>query len=290
MTVTANELFTAALPTVTTQAEDQFFADLKTSNHTFKRTASDRFEELDACCLRRFKQSYSQVRTVLDIGISSGSTTLALQNRLVEAGYAPKTTGTDLSFDAWLVPVAAGIRTLVDGSGHALQHDVLGVAVRPWIRRADYVTGMVLVRRWLNATCARAIAAGATMPSPQAVPMKLLSRWLHDRGDIEIEVNDVFERTPHFVGKFDFIRAANVLNLGYFNATRIQAALANVLGYLSGAGSWLLVGRSGKRGHDATLFRVSSDGRRLQIVERIGMGSEIEHLVLRAMTRRASTP
>ena len=95
--------------------------------------------------------------------------------------------------------------------------------------------------------------------------------------------------TPRFEGKFDFIRAANVLNLGYFNATTIQAGLANVLGYLSGPGAWLLVGRSGKRGHDATLFRVSSDGRRLQIIERMGMGSEVEHLVLRAMTRRVST-
>ncbi|HEX8419248.1 MAG TPA: hypothetical protein VF638_04455 [Sphingomonas sp.] len=287
MTVTANQLFTAALPTVTTRAEDQFFADLKTSNRTFKRTASDRFVDLDTCCLRRFKQSYSQIRTVLDIGISSGSTTLALHDRLVAAGYAPKTTGTDLSFSSWLVPIRAGIRTLIDESGHPLQHDVLGMAVRPWRRRADYVTGMVLVRRWLNKLCERAVAE-RKMPDPNAVPVRLLSRRLQERTDIDVEISDIFEPAPHMAGKFDFIRAANVLNLGYFNATRIQAGLTNLLDYLSGPGAWLLVGRSGKRGHHATLFRLSSDGRRLQIVERIGTGSEVEHLVLRAMTLRSS--
>ncbi len=53
-----------------------------------------------------------------------------------------------------------------------------------------------------------------------------------------------------------------------------------MLSYLAGPGAWLLVARSSRSHNAATLFRVSPDGRRLLVVDRVGGGSEVERLVL----------
>lgn len=286
MTVTATDFFACAPWAMSPVAEDRFFSDLQTGNRTFKRTAADRFAELDPRCVHHFARTCSSVRAVLDIGVSSGTTTLALHDRLVTAGHSPRTTGTDLSFDAWLVPVATGIRALIDAEGHPLQHDVMGFAVRPWIRRLDYVSGMALFRHWLNSKCRNKTRDAAAPENREGMPLRLISHRFAHREDVCVEANDIFEFTPHLAGNFDFIRAANILNLGYFDNARLQKALGNIVRYLSGPGAWLLLARTGDRGHDATLFRLSPDGRRLRIVERMGQGSEIEHLALRALSQQ----
>jgi len=60
----------------------------------------------------------------------------------------------------------------------------------------------------------------------------------------------------------------------------------NVLSYMSGPGSWLLIGRTRpKSGHHATLFRLDRSGR-LVVIRRFGAGSEVEVLALEANERR----
>ena len=43
-------------------------------------------------------------------------------------------------------------------------------------------------------------------------------RLLTNSGDIE---NDIIKLAPAFAGRFDFIRAANILNLNYFGERQI---------------------------------------------------------------------
>lgn len=280
MAIAASRFFSTDPGQLTPDVEDRFFTALKTRNNTFKRTASDRFQMLDNRCVRRFETTGSPLRAVLDIGVSSGSTTLALRDRLHRVNLRPDIVGTDLSLTAYLVPIAGGMRALVDEQGHAMQYEVLGRAVRAWRRRADYFTGVAgglwLIDRLGRRSIRRALERGWTGTRE----VRLLSPRLASQPDIRIEKNDILKRTPDFVGRFDFVRAANVLNLGYFDEPLLRAAFANIFAYLTGPGAWLLVARSSGEKTAATLFRISPDGGRLLVVDRINGGSEVERLVL----------
>jgi hypothetical protein len=109
------------------------------------------------------------------------------------------------------------------------------------------------------------------------------SRALHNR-NIRLVENDIFEPTPEFAGSFDFVRAANILNRGYFSPERLKAAIANIHFYCRGPGALFLVLRSSGSGHDGTLFEVGQDGR-FVVRSRFGEGSEVEALVLEHKAR-----
>lgn len=278
MSVTAARFFSGPLR-LSPEVEDRFFTDLKTGNATFKRTAGDRFQELDDICVRCFEAAGATIGAVLDIGVSSGTTTLALSERLVTAGHAGTVTGTDLSFSANLVPVVPGVRTLIDETGLPLQHDLMGMVVRPWRRRLDYFTGMVAVRGLLNRVCGRRAQLKWRAGDKGVKPVQLISPRLQGHPRVRVERNDIFAPTRRYQDRFDFVRAANILNRGYFPEADLRRALVNAVSYLSGPGAWLLIARSSEGRHVATLFQVSADGRRLQAVDRFGGGSEIEWLV-----------
>ena len=280
MAITATKFYSIDPAHLTPDVEDRFFTDIKTYNDTFKRTASNRFRDIDDCCIRHFDETGATLGDVLDIGVSSGSTTLDLSDRLHAAGHSAHIVGTDLSLTGYLMPVLPGLRVLVDENGYPLQYELFGRAIRAWGRRADYVTGMVAVRGLLHFLSQGRVQRRLHEHDGSLRPLQLLSPRLRNRADIRIEKNDIFNRTSHFVERFDFIRAANILNHGYFDETTLRRGFANVMSYLSGPGAWLLVARTNGTTNAATLFRVSPDGRRLLVVDRIGGGSEVERLAL----------
>lgn len=291
MSITAEKFFSTDPRLLTTDVEDRFFTELKTRNNTFKRTASDRFRELDERCVDYFENTGTQLHEVLDIGVSSGSTTLALSDRLAKAGQTPRITGTDVAMTSYLVCVTAWFRVLVDEKGHPLQYELFGRAIRAWERRADYFTGMIILLRLLRAASSQAVRKALHGDRGTLRPLELLSPRLKARINISIEKNDIFQRTSAFEKRFDFIRAANILNHGYFEETILRTALRNVVRYMSGPGAWLLVARSSGTETASTLFRVSEDGRQLIVVERVCGGSEVERLVLATpLPRWSSAP
>jgi SAM-dependent methyltransferase len=292
MSITASKFFSITGDHPPREVEDRFFTDLRTRNSTFKRTSSHRFIDLDKVIVENFQAMNATIRRVLDIGVSSGSTTLALSDMLRRGGFDAHVTGTDLSLDGHLVSVAPGVRVLTDDEGHPLQYDILGLTVRPWGRRADYGTGMVAVRAALNAVWGKAaqrrlkdaISSGIAVVSKDRArdikTVRLLSPRLSGHSEITMEANDIFAATDRYIGNFDFIRAANILNRGYFKEDALRCALANIVRYLSGPGAWLLVARSTQGMHVSTLFRVCENGKYLEVIDRFGGGSEIEWLVL----------
>lgn len=282
MSITARRFFHPSYQSTSTDVEDKFFTDLRTRNATFKRTASDRFRELDELCLKCFADGDAKIDEVLDIGISSGATTLALSDKLRGAGYVGKVTGTDIAIDGRLVTAFPGVRVLTDEAGHPLQYDVMGRVVRPWGRRADYATGMVVVRAvanaWIGGRARKIVEQGGR----GANPVRLISPRANNHPHVDIQRNDIFENTPAFRDRFSFIRAANILNRGYFGEDDLRRAIANVLSYMTGPGAYLLIARSNKGRHVGTLFQVSADGRYMNVVDRTCGGSEVEWLVLEA--------
>jgi phosphosulfolactate synthase (CoM biosynthesis protein A) len=80
--------------------------------------------------------------------------------------------------------------------------------------------------------------------------------------------------------RYDMIRAANILNLDYFSDEFLAAALQS-LGECLDAGGMLCVVRTRSDGSNhGSLFEKAENG--FNAVQRIGDGSEIEHIVLSA--------
>src|SRR5262249_47385960 len=150
---------------------------------------------------------------------------------------------TDLHLYAVILRLGPRCAVLVDGTGHVLQYDMFGRAIRPWCSRSDYLTGMVWVRAALKQYLAPSVrhALGAGTASAHRVAL-VNPRILHCSGIAVVE-DDIFVDNSSFVGKFDFIRAANILGLNYFAPNAIRACLARITSYLAGPGALLLVGR-----------------------------------------------
>lgn len=278
MGITATDFYALESSELNGHIETEFFGALKMSNGTFKLTRDDRFSEIEKSLASFFTKRAGSLKTALDIGVSSGVTTIQFANSLNSAETQIKWTATDLFATAHLVDITPWLRVLADPDGWPLQYDINGRAVRPWIRRLDYLTFAVIPRimaRWyLRPRTKLLIEAGQT----EAV--KLISPRLRDRQDIEFIEDDIFKRNPMFVRKFDLVRAANILNLNYFSVDALSHAICNLHSYLSGTGALLLVTRTNLSGENAgTLFELSAD-RSFRVVERIGPGSEVENLVL----------
>lgn len=274
----ASSFFAAAPDRITASDEARFFGLLKTANDTFKRTEPARLAAVDAALVAALAKHGSRIGTALDLGISSGVTTLELMQALRKAGHDVEVTGTDRSVRARLVALPLGCHALVEPGGHVLQYEVMGHAIRPWTRRLDRWTGMAAVRALVEWRLREpAIARAATGEGEEVA---LLTPRLRGSDAFRWQEDDITRRNPDFAGRFDLVRAANLLNRHYFEPGALGDAVANTIAYLSGPGAWLLVLRThGTSDHRGTLFRMNAAGR-LAVVDRYGPGSEVEDLVM----------
>ncbi|WP_342642045.1 ATP-binding protein [Rhodoligotrophos ferricapiens] len=283
MSLTATRVFSSNPPLDLT-LESAFFSRLKMRNGTFKFTKPSRFAEVDRWLLPFAKDRIGADSAVLDIAASTALTTIELMDALAVQGMSPRRViATDLFIDAHLVDVAPGIRVLCDPDGWPLHYELAGFGIRAWRRRLDLITlaavPLMLARAGLGPRLRRLIAEG------RSHPVRMQSRALSGR-NIELVANDIFVREPRFVGAFDFIRAANILNLGYFDERRLRTAIANIRAYCREPGALVLIVRTGDAHHDGTLFELDRSGG-FSVVARLGRGAEIEPLVLQGNVKRA---
>lgn len=282
MILSATEFFARSPAELPHDVEDAFFSAIRNRNRTFKRTYRRRFAQLDRELVEEMRRRLPGGPVeLLDVGISSGATTLDLQEALSTIGLRPRVTGTDLAIDGFIVPLGRGCSALSSSDGHALQFTIGKQVLRPWPRRLDWLTGMWAVRpllvRWLERRLRSAWKKGSSTR-----PVQLVSPRLLQQPGIHVVEDNVLSRRDDFVGRYDLIRAANILNRNYFAAEDLQRAVRNLTAYLAGPGSCLLIVRSLRTGdHHGTLFVLDAQ-RRLQVLKRFGDGSEIEELALTA--------
>lgn len=258
--------------------ESDFYARLKMRNGTFKLTRPSRFKEAEAAFAPELAKRAGRIREVLDVGVSTGITSLDLYRYLAGLGIDVALTATDLYIKAQIVDLAPGVRVLADGSGWPLQYEVGGVAIRSWTRRLDTFTLLALplaaARKAALAAIPKAVAEG------RARRVEMVTRRVGPGDRITFVENDIFARNGDFARRFDMVRAANILNTGYFPEPMLVKAIGNVRSYLNGPGSLFWVARTDESNHNtATLFELGDDGR-FTVVSRLAEGSEIEKLVL----------
>jgi hypothetical protein len=274
MTIAASKFFAMPVAAISPELEARFFSGLKTGNDTFKKTDAGRFSEIDAALAALLAERRGQPLEVLDIGISSGTTTLELKQRLEARRLVPQITGTDQSFEAWLVPGPHGLSALVQPDGHILQFEFRGQALRAWDRRLDRLTGRAL----FNAALRRSFRDADRELQGQRVD--LVSPRLKQAAGIDLRADDILRANPDFASRFDLVRAANILNRDYFDEAQLRSALGHLRSYLKGRGSLLLLVRTDKHSgsNDGTLLRMNPRGR-LEPLRRFGKGSEVADLL-----------
>ncbi len=277
MGLTAHDFF-ALTSACDPQTETAFFAALKMRNGTFKLTQTARFAELEEVFSEKIGERASTIRNVLDIGASSGITTVEFAQYLRGLGVDAKLTATDLFITAHIVDIAPALRVLAEPDGRLLQYDIGGLAIRPWIRRLDYVTlafvPRILARKVLQPRVRAAIDSG------RSKPVQLVSPRLAESDNVDMVEDNIMIRSSAFTNRFDLVRAANLLNRNYFSADDLRRAIANIRSYLRGPGALFIVARTRPGDINAgTLFELDPAGD-FCVLEQVGGGSEIENLVL----------
>ena len=269
---------------ITPEAEEEFFTSLKLRNGTYKTTFQRRFPEINHA-LRKFLESGDiAVDNVLDIGISSGSNTLELYQELNSAGHKSRIIGTDILLGARLVRVFPGCFALVDNIGYPLRYDIWKWTLKPWVVSKDYRRGFFILRKGINVFLGyRAKQLMRQTNSSGVQKVRLVTSRVLDYADIIIEKDDITQYNLAFEDRFEFVRAANVLNMGYFTDQELVSIVGNIRRYLARPKGTLLVTRTHEDGvNHGSLFTIYKN-KGCEILQRFGGGSEIEDIVLKCM-------
>lgn len=277
------------------RVERGFFDSLQLRNGTTKQTAAGRLKDVDHATTAYFRGLAQPPRNFLDVAVSSGISTGEWYRALSGAGLPGVTmTGTDLTLHAYLVEVNRYFRVLVQSDNFPLQFDVAGIAISTARRgRRGYLDGSYLAV-WCLQRVLRRICTGLEPGTPskdgdrlfaahglRIRRVQLISPRVGRLNQLAFVDDDLSATNdPTLVGKFEVIRAANILNHIYFPHETLTIILKRLAERLQGPGSFLLVSRTRPAGgNDATLFLLNAASR-FEVVLRVGAGSEVEPLVL----------
>jgi hypothetical protein len=186
--------------------------------------------------------------------------------------------GFDLCLDGYIHSVADWFHVLCDSAGNPLQFEVHGKAIGNHFgetlgSRLKRIVPVYLLR------LAYAVARNHRGNEANRHSVRLATHRLRERENLRLFEFDIM-RSRELDKRYDMIRAANILNLDYFSDEFLAAALQS-LGECLDAGGMLCVVRTRSDGSNhGSLFEKAENG--FNAVQRIGDGSEIEHIVLSA--------
>ncbi len=275
--------------------EDSFFRRLRLPGGVTKRTRRGRLADLDALVAEHLPRGGRL--EVMDVAVSSGVTTLDWAASLRRAGFDFRLVAGDATPGSWLLSLGKRIEVLVDGAGRPLQYDLFGravpsaapgpLALLPWLGRT--LTRLALA--W-DGNLRRSLAAGREVRGRRPIRSQrvalVVPELLADPA-IELVEDDllVLSADP-YAGRFDAVRAANLLNRGYFDEEALRRMVARLTARLKPQGL-LAVCRTEEDGtNHATVFRQGEAG--LTPLARLGHGSEVEELAVLLEGRPSPQP
>lgn len=278
-------------PAAQEEYERNFYTRLKLPNDVYKTTHERRLDDVNRI-VDDLLPTDRPVR-LLDVGISSGISTMEWLDALRSAGIDAHIVGGDLDVVGHLISVGPKIDILVDRKGHVLQIDIGSRSITnhlryPLARRAllaapAWCANAAFKMLWLlNPALRRHIAAGGgeftSSLGIRCRPLSLLSPRIRPNPAVEIIEDDIVANTQRFEKQFDAIRAANVLN-SYLDPGMLAKMLHTLKSRLR-VGGLLVICRTDLRQQNAgSVFRLT-ESRALELVRRIGNGSELEPFAL----------
>ena len=210
-------------------------------------------------------------RTVMDIGLSSGATTLEWMREFDHRKLPVSMIATDLVMNVYVCLLSKNVRALTESNGHLLQIEIFGKSVYTYSRRRDYYTAGLIWRRALCATVRSRLGSCV-----RDGPYNLVTPALRGQDRIALLKDDIFAPTPRqLLGRADVIRAANFIQRGYFSDAAISRSIRTIRNRCRGAGSLVIISRNRPERFDGTIFRLTKVGR-FVVEARLGAGSEVE--------------
>ena len=274
----SSEQFLAARCSGRSAVESEFLSTFRLRNGVYKTTMPERLADTDGVVATSLRNAGWRSIRVLDVACSSGVSTAELHRALQDHGLEVETIGTDLMLSLTRVEDRLA-HFLFMKDAHLLQVEMGELAIRWPPMRSDWVLhpAQTLLATVLKTIRGRACRACLSAPRPafQVTTIPLTARLTESVPGLSLVEEDILHPLP--LGRFHFVRAANVLNRGYFGP-ELLGQMAACLWARVLVGGELLVVRTVESGNQGTLFRRTEAG--AQIVDRFGLGSEVEEIVL----------
>jgi hypothetical protein len=259
--------------------EDLFFHSIQLRNGTRKTTSHRRLDDLNDLVLGLLPPD--RPLQIMDVAVSSGVSTAEWLVSLEQAGIECQMLAGDAVVDAFLISMGRNLRALTDKTGHLMQLDVGGKAIRlPPPRRRDqirYLPHVQLMKAVTRLFDLRMRDSTQRRFGATCAPLHLLSPSLSRLPRLRAVEDDILQNTS-YTGRFHVLRAANILNLAYFDRPTLERMVSNLRARLL-PGGLLIVCRTNEAGvNNATVFKLTGAGR-LEPIARLNQGSEIADLV-----------
>lgn len=270
---------------------ETFFRRLRLPGGVTKRTRRGRLADLDALVaelLRRAPRPDDATLELMDVGVSSGVTTLDWSEALRKSGFEFSLLAGDLTPRGWLMPLARRVEVLLDDQLRPLQFDVFGRGIpggAPGLLGLMPALGGLWVRWlfWWEEELARSLRLGREAWGRRAASIARVTLTLPELGRdtaIRLIEDDLLAPpNPALEGRFDVVRVANLLNRGYFSEPQLAAMLGVVTARLKTGGLLILCRTEPDETNHATVFR-RLEGGGFEALARLGRGSEVEGLVV----------
>jgi hypothetical protein len=267
--------------------EDAFYTAIRTSNRIFKMTAHRRLDAMNDLLFEILDRRSLSGRTLMDIGIASGITTLEWLNAFEERGETVDMIATDLTINVYLANLGRHLRALLEPNGHILQIEVMGRGIGLWNQRHDVRTGrfiwkkalLALVRAclwWSGASPGDDRRRGRSGSPSISGPYQLVTPRLRSHVRVRLLDDDILAATPpDRVAVADVIRLANIVQRSYFTEEHIRKIVRNVRERCRGPGSLVVLCRNRSDGFEGSILRLTDDGK-FAVEARLDSGSEAE--------------
>lgn len=237
-------------------------------NGTYKTTNSSRFQQLDDLISSQFEPSKKPIR-IHDVAASDGITTVNLAERLESQRISHEIYFSD-KYSTLFTRRRGLAKVVYDNDGILVYAHFLGVVASPHLAP----------RFWLSRLFGRAFA-GKFDRTDNEKALVLLNPRARDRianGELHFFYYDLFESSCDR-DSFDLVRCMNALNPAIFSESALKTAVESLVKSLADEGI-LVLGRTDPQTgvNNATLFKRT--GSLIEVVARLGAGSEVEHLPL----------
>ena len=283
---TANQMYFGELPEEPARVEALevvFFRSVGLPNGTWKTTSHRRLDDLNAL-VGQYLPAHRPL-DVMDVACSSAVSTVEWLESLQDAGVDCRMTAGDASVNAFVLSISPDLHALVDRQGRTMQYEIGGVGLEVPLRKRK------IPRYGLQVLLIKALAKilAPTLSDPQLAargekwgmrwrPVKLVSPSIRRRRHIEVVEDDILVNKS-YVRCFDVVRAANILNIGYFDRQTLEAMLLNLRERLRDGGRLVVCRTKNDNVNHGTVFGLDAD-RNLRVLARLNEGSEIEPLAL----------
>jgi len=257
------------------EQESEFFYRIKTSNGTMKSTEPRRLNAMNALFFTVVERLGMAPNVAMDVGVSSGITTLEWLDAFDRHHMPVTMIATDLVMNVDLYSIGRHLRVLAERDGHLLQIEVFGRGIRTYLRKHDYLTGAAL---WRPALCR--LARRRLKDAVRDGQFQLVAPALRRHEGVMLSDDDIFAPNPaSFIRSADVVRVANLIQPIYFSEDQIRRAVANIRERCRGEGSLVIVCRNrewnSESGLEGSILRMT-EARHFVLEARLGPGSEVE--------------